>query len=320
MEELRRLTTRLLDLYFEYAFGSKSSAGLNLDMDKDFELWNAEFRFKQVLEQIIRSGNVTEEIRQIIDTRNHGGDTLLMLAAVHGRTQVIKLLAEAGADINIKDNVCEDTPLVTTLLNGRRETALFLISKNADVNAGATDDCYTALHLAVESQDAEMVRLLLEAGAITEPYIEDKNLMLIDAIELGNVEIVKLLLEKCTDVNFVSNLNPLSPLAVAVEKNRIEIIRMLLEREDIRLSAEVFEQIREKFGRPENNEIIRLAEIAMTRQQQVTAAPTIDSASAKRRRDDDGSEDAPRQKASRTDSERILWFNNISYESVKKFL
>jgi len=39
-----------------------------------------------------------------INVKDNGGDTALMRASVHGNEDIIKLLIEAGADVNAKDN------------------------------------------------------------------------------------------------------------------------------------------------------------------------------------------------------------------------
>lgn len=78
------------------------------------------------------------------------GQTALMLAVSHGRLDMVKLLEESGADVNIRD---EDgsTALMCAAEHGHIEIVKLLM-QHPDINLSATDnDGLTALSVAMEA-------------------------------------------------------------------------------------------------------------------------------------------------------------------------
>jgi ankyrin repeat protein len=83
-----------------------------------------------------------------------GGMSPLLYAARDGRMQSLRILLDAGADINQAD-ANGTTPLVTAIANNHPEAALLLIDRGADVRAA---DWYgrTALWAAVEARNMDV--------------------------------------------------------------------------------------------------------------------------------------------------------------------
>lgn len=73
-----------------------------------------------------------------------------------------KLLVIAGADVNARQ-ANGMTALMSAVFNGQTDVAKALIEKGADVNASAKG--FTALRLAVERNNKDMVKLLLAHDA-----------------------------------------------------------------------------------------------------------------------------------------------------------
>ncbi len=113
-----------------------------------------------------------------VNAKNKRGYTALMLATQRGPIEIVKLLIEGGADVNV---MSEDDPkpktkkdrvepsLVFTALEiasrrGRTEIAKLLIDAGADVNARDYKGA-TALMWASNEGHTEIVNLLKEAGA-----------------------------------------------------------------------------------------------------------------------------------------------------------
>ena len=91
------------------------------------------------------------------------GGTALMHASGRGYSDIVKLLIESGADVNIQDNRGY-TALMSASYKGHREVAKLLIESGADVNA-QDNDGVTVLMYASKAGLTEVVRLLIEKGA-----------------------------------------------------------------------------------------------------------------------------------------------------------
>jgi ankyrin repeat protein len=128
------------------------------------------------------NGNVAECERLVrsgvpIDALDGEGDTALDWAVYSPKIDVVRKLIELGADVNHADHG-GFTPLMYTaatlrgrFLQGtqeeRNEIAGILIQHSADVNhaTGAMGDGQTTLHFAAKDKNADLVRMLLAAGA-----------------------------------------------------------------------------------------------------------------------------------------------------------
>ncbi|AVL95151.1 ankyrin repeat protein [Moumouvirus australiensis] len=174
---------------------------------------------------------------------NKMGWSPLIIACTFGfsNIEIIKLLLEFGADINIK-NKNGDTVLMTSLMlkpNNLKynniEVIKILIEAGADINMRNNQD-WTALMLACRcsniNNNIEIVKLLLKAGA----DINIKNKFTLTALELAckfsnsasNIETIKLLLEAGANIN--SRINALILSAYYNNSNsNIEIVKLLLE-------------------------------------------------------------------------------------------
>ncbi|KAK6477532.1 E3 ubiquitin-protein ligase MIB2 isoform X1 [Huso huso] len=97
-----------------------------------------------------------------VDVKNQG-KTSLQVAAHQGHMEVVKVLLQANASIEIKDED-GDTALHYTAFGNQAEIARLLLSKGAGVNLLNTSMC-TALHIAVNKGFTEVVRVLSEHNA-----------------------------------------------------------------------------------------------------------------------------------------------------------
>jgi ankyrin repeat protein len=103
-------------------------------------------------------------------------DEALVWAAKNGRTEAMGFLLERGADVN--GDPYRGTALLWAASKGHAHVAAWLLNHGAEVNRRATfggpqhGQGVTALHLAAENGNMEMVRFLVEHGA--DPTIEDE--------------------------------------------------------------------------------------------------------------------------------------------------
>ncbi|OQA34961.1 MAG: Ankyrin repeats (3 copies) [Betaproteobacteria bacterium ADurb.Bin341] len=126
--------------------------------------------------------------RPKLNARNSAGDNALRLAAIGGRTGIVKKLVAAGARINTPDW----TPLIYACFGNHVEIVRYLIQMKADVNA-ASDNGTTALMVASSQGQAEIVRLLLGAGADPNKMRDNGETALDMALKTRNEEIAGLL-------------------------------------------------------------------------------------------------------------------------------
>ena len=103
------------------------------------------------------------------DNRNF---TPLHLSCYEGHLDVTELLLERGADVDAVDDNGR-TPLFYAMMN-YPEISSMLIKYGCDVNA--IDECgYAPLHWAVESNDIDAVRELLESETIDVNLTDEKS-------------------------------------------------------------------------------------------------------------------------------------------------
>jgi ankyrin repeat protein len=132
--------------------------------------------------------------------REHFGYTGLLLATSYGRTEVVRLLVEMGADINFK-NKDGDTALILAVVYRRNEIVSFLVENGADINVQNKIGNTALIIGSLKNGYTEIVRLLLEKGADINLQNKDGETALIRASMEARRETVRLLLEKGADIN-----------------------------------------------------------------------------------------------------------------------
>jgi len=141
--------------------------------------------------------------------------------------KIVKLLIEAGSDVNAVRRPDFATPLHLAAAADNREAIKLLIEEGADVNAASTDGI-TPLHLAAGLGSSKVVKLLIEAKADVNAGKKDGLTPLFWASKQGHSEAVKLLIEAGADVN-ASTTNDITPLHLAVQEGHSEAVQLLIE-------------------------------------------------------------------------------------------
>lgn len=97
-------------------------------------------------------------------------------------------------DLDKKDNLENETPLLRSIIAKKREIALFLLENGADPNFGWTRLKFSpALNEAIDNEDHELVSALLAAGADVEGHPQCRYKPIHLAVGLMNHEIIDLL-------------------------------------------------------------------------------------------------------------------------------
>ena len=137
--------------------------------------------------------------------------TALMEAALSDSVQSLKILLEAGANVN-KGNKTGETPLMCAAKHGSEECTNALLAAGADVNKRNKEGC-TALWFALES-DNVCVEILINAGADVKMAHRVTARTLTKAILVANDNLVRLLLEAGVDPNVGIFNRPLASAAM----------------------------------------------------------------------------------------------------------
>jgi ankyrin repeat protein len=189
--------------------------------------------------QAIRNGDIVGVkavlTKEALEARDQRGATPLMHAAAFGNFATLKLLVEAGAEVNARSasdatallwcardpekarfliehgadvNVRSKlgmTPLkVAALRPGGSETVALLLAKGADINIQGGPINASALYLAAFAGEVDTIRLLLEKGADPHTKMIAGINALTAASLTGGIEAIRLLLARKADVNGVA--------------------------------------------------------------------------------------------------------------------
>ncbi len=150
--------------------------------------------------------------------------TLLMGAVMAKRVAIVKALLEAGADVNAtyKQFFIFDA-LEFAVDNGSTEIVKLLLAAGADPNRHNDSPGLTPIRKACEKGDADIVRLLIDAGAAVKFGTGFR--LLTDAAEKSTPEIVQLLIDAGCNVN---TRDRDTPLTAACRLAQVEIVQTLL--------------------------------------------------------------------------------------------
>jgi outer membrane protein assembly factor BamB len=100
-----------------------------------------------------------------VNAKNEIGISSLWIAANKGKLDVIKLLVERGADVNVRDGIWYMTPLDTLARSRKADAVNFLIKSGAkDVDA--------ALQTAVTLGSPTMAKMILEEGKVSQDALD----------------------------------------------------------------------------------------------------------------------------------------------------
>lgn len=167
---------------------------------------------------------------------NHlfSGEPLICMAARNGDIGLVRLLLEAGANVNACDsNLLGWTPLLWTaqglFFSEQRQMELseLLLHRGADIEQ--PDNCrLRPLHVAALDGKARIVRLLLDNGADIEAN-SNAGTPLHAAADKGHAECISILLDRGAICDRRDSEGK-TALHIAVAQGHLEAVRVLLQR------------------------------------------------------------------------------------------
>ncbi len=193
-----------------------------------------------VIEAIVK-GN-PDEVKKFLknggnpNTPTKDGESLLVKAILHQKSEIADLLIEAGADLNSKitNGYYEGyTPLQIAIETGMLSTAKKLIEKGANVKE-KTPYGATALHIIAgvsgigQKHSFQIARELVKRGADVNAKDSKGNTPLHYASQIGNSHIVRVLVELGADVN-QKNSEGNTPLILALMNRHLKTVEILLK-------------------------------------------------------------------------------------------
>ncbi|KAI8432303.1 hypothetical protein MSG28_004723 [Choristoneura fumiferana] len=162
------------------------------------------------------------------DIANYGsteGVTPLHVASTQGRVEVIQLLIDYGAMIDVQD-FDGDTPLHDAALGGQYDSVVTLLHAGADAGTRNEAEC-TPLHTACLKGGFNITQALLPfIDNINQTTVEGDTALIL-AIQADSVEIVNYLLENGADPN-IKNKNGEMALDIALFLGHDELFNLLL--------------------------------------------------------------------------------------------
>jgi ankyrin repeat protein len=165
------------------------------------------------------------------DIKDIEGFSALSVCARQGSAthlEILKILLNAGANINQKTIDDGNSPLHFAVYNNHFAIMKELVKRGADINQQDKDGD-TPLSCATLDNNIDIVKELLNNGA--NPHINDINgsSLLHYCAQHGYFELMKILLNAGVDINQQTNIGD-SPLSTALYYNKFDIAKELCER------------------------------------------------------------------------------------------
>jgi len=184
---------------------------------------------------LIQSSYSLEFIRTLIDAGaniniiDQYGNTPLMIASNKGKYDVVKLLVEKKAKLDLQ-NYHGYTAI--TMAFTRKEIYYsiikHLIDSGADANKTIKKYKSTALMSACIENDEKVALLLVNHTKDLDAQSNDGDSPLLDAVNNNMINVVELLLKKKANVNIQNITNGITPLMIACANENEKMINLLL--------------------------------------------------------------------------------------------
>lgn len=110
-----------------------------------------------------KQSNNETQMQPLVES-SENGKVDINIAALTGNVADVKTYVNNGGDLNIKDPKTGSTPLITASVFGKSEVVKLLIEAGADLNI-QNNEGSTALHSAAFFCHAEIVKMLIVNGA-----------------------------------------------------------------------------------------------------------------------------------------------------------
>ena len=141
--------------------------------------------------------------------------------------EIVKLLVENGADIDLHDD-CHPAPLFYAIQNGNKRVAEYLLDRGARCNIIDLEDTHL-LYFALLTQERGIFKLLLEHDANPSCVVGNRGNTILHEAVTTDPKCAKMLLDHGSDIN-AQNMYGRTPLNEATDEGDLNVIKMLIER------------------------------------------------------------------------------------------
>lgn len=164
-----------------------------------------------------------------VDSTDEEGVSALHTSCANGHENMVRLLLSRGASFDAT-NCYGWTPLMIAACYGHVKIVVILVQYKADIFA-QNDLCATALDCAARSGHLQIVGILIDGSSDYEgSQLADNCLTaLLNACHHGHELVVKLLLEKRTNVDHKDSVTGWTPLMFAALNGHISVVQALCE-------------------------------------------------------------------------------------------
>ncbi len=156
-----------------------------------------------------------------VDSSDSSGNTLLILAVIEGKPELVKSLLALNANPKHRNKV-GDSALMFAALGGNLEIVRLLVGHGAEINQSG----WTSLHYCAWSGHTEVCKFLLDKGADIDAASENGTTPLMMAVRGGHMATVKLLVWEFAELE-VRNQDGATALQWALKGERVEIVNHL---------------------------------------------------------------------------------------------
>lgn len=168
-----------------------------------------------------------------LSSMDEEGNTPMHFAAVGGHADVVKILIEHGANVEVKSRD-GFTPMHSVAQGDHSKVLELLIEKGAHVDTPNTfDNGNTTLHYAACWGANECTKVLLKNKATVDAKAHDQSTPLSFAAEKGHLLIAKQLVEAGASLeskNDPEEKGGATPLLLACHNGQIEVLKFLIEK------------------------------------------------------------------------------------------
>nr|XP_029723859.1 serine/threonine-protein phosphatase 6 regulatory ankyrin repeat subunit B-like [Aedes albopictus] len=199
----------------------KHSKDLALDLNAVDNDENSALHFALIRNCTEVAELLIEEPSVEVNARNNVNEVPLHLAVKHGNTAIVELLLSRKASIDVL-NWKNFTPLKIAAASGQTNIVKMLIANGANIKTTGME----TLALAALSGKLELCKYLLELMN----YAQIPEEVLWKAIKSHNVEVIKLFIKYCVEVNDARRLVqiPQNALRSAIRSGNVEVIKLLV--------------------------------------------------------------------------------------------